>query len=80
MYFLFKLGLSKYDQEIYYLFSDLFEALPLASIVNGTFFCVHGGISEELRDIEDISKITRFKEVPFKGLMCDLLWADPILK
>ena len=28
--------------------------------------------------LEDIKKVDRFREPPEKGLMCDLLWADPM--
>jgi serine/threonine-protein phosphatase 2B catalytic subunit len=35
--------------------------LPLVCIVNKKFFCVHGGISPQLKKIEDINKIDRFK-------------------
>jgi serine/threonine-protein phosphatase 2B catalytic subunit len=72
-------GLSKYgEQETYDLFVDLFWTLPLAAVVNGTYFCVHGGLSENLKFISDIEKIHRFREIPRKGLMCDMLWSDPV--
>lgn len=38
---------------------------------------MHGGISPELKKIDQINKFDRFKEPPLDGLMCDLLWADP---
>jgi serine/threonine-protein phosphatase 2B catalytic subunit len=38
--------LSKYkEQEIYELFLEAFEALPLAAVVNNDYLCMHGGIS-----------------------------------
>jgi serine/threonine-protein phosphatase 2B catalytic subunit len=40
---------------------ELFDCLPLAAIVNNSFFCVHAGISTELKSIEDINKLDRFK-------------------
>ena len=52
--------------------------MPLAAVVNGTYFCVHGGLSEDLKSIYDIEKVNRFKEIPRKGLMCDMLWSDPV--
>jgi len=68
----------KYDQEVYDIFMDSFDLLPLSCIVNGRFIAVHGGISPELKNIEDINKIDRYKEPPKSGLFCDLLWSDPV--
>lgn len=81
----------KYDQDIYDLFMDSFDNIPLSCIVNGRFIAVHGGISPDLKNvifsqnpkvkknqIEDINKIDRYKEPPKQGLFCDLLWADPV--
>ncbi|CCE61729.1 hypothetical protein TPHA_0B00570 [Tetrapisispora phaffii CBS 4417] len=77
-YFTFKNEcLHKYDLKIYELCCSSFNALPLAAIMNGQYFCVHGGISPELRSVQDVHKINRFREIPSRGLMCDLLWADP---
>ena len=70
--------LVKYDVEIYELLMDAFDTLPLAAIVNKKFFSVHGGISPSTNDIESIQKLNRFSEVPSKGIICDLLWSDPI--
>jgi serine/threonine-protein phosphatase 2B catalytic subunit len=52
--------------------------MPLAAIVNGDYLCMHGGISPSLTDIEDINKINRFIEPPLTGLLCDILWSDPV--
>lgn len=39
---------------------------------------MHGGISPEIEYIEEIDKISRFREIPIDGMMCDLMWADPM--
>lgn len=71
--------LNKYkEQEIYELFLEVFESLPLAAVVNNDYLCMHGGISPSLNDAEEINKINRFVEPPLSGLLCDLLWADPV--
>lgn len=78
-YFTFKNEcLHKYSNVLYEESLRSFNALPLAAIMNKQFFCVHGGLSPELRSLNDIVKLDRFREPPTKGLMCDLLWADPI--
>lgn len=67
-----------HEEEIYELFLDSFEAMPLACDVNGDYLCMHGGISPELRNCQDIDKIQRFVEPPLHGFLCDLLWSDPV--
>lgn len=38
---------------------------------------MHGGLSPELKSLEQIKRIPRPTDVPDTGLLCDLLWADP---
>jgi len=38
---------------------------------------MHGGLSPDLKTMEQIRRIIRPTDVPDKGLLCDLLWADP---
>ncbi|PVV04976.1 hypothetical protein BB560_000503 [Smittium megazygosporum] len=68
----------KYSEKIYFKSTSSFKALPLGCVVNEQFLCVHGGIGPELHSLDDFKKINRFVEPPTHGLMCDLLWADPI--
>lgn len=68
----------KFSIAVYEAFMMCFDALPLCAILNGRFFCVHGGLSPELSTIDQISRIDRFNEPPQSGLFCDLLWSDPM--
>ena len=70
--------LDKYNQDIYFDIMDAFDALPLVSIVNQHYFCVHGGITSLGQSLAEIQKINRFIQVPTEGSLCDLLWADPV--
>ena len=38
---------------------------------------MHGGLSPDLIEPKQIDEIKRPIDIPDKGLMCDLLWADP---
>lgn len=69
--------LSHYDLEVYDLFMEVFDALPIAARVGDDYFCMHGGIGPEIRQIEMINKHDRFVETPLDGVLCDLVWADP---
>ena len=58
-------------------FVDAFNCLPIAAIVAGKIFCVHGGLSPSLGHMDDIRQIARPTDVPDYGLLNDLLWSDP---
>ena len=66
-----------YNANIWRIFCDVFNCLPVAAIIDDKIFCVHGGISPELKSLDDIREIKRPTEIPEEGILCDLLWADP---
>ncbi|KAE9138005.1 hypothetical protein PF010_g1096 [Phytophthora fragariae] len=72
---------AKYGISVYYHFLSCFQSMPVAALLptpRGKILCVHGGISPELKTVEHIQSIDRRREVPTTGLLCDLLWADPL--
>ncbi|KAJ1984470.1 3',5'-cyclic-nucleotide phosphodiesterase (PDEase) (3':5'-CNP) [Dimargaris verticillata] len=70
--------LHKHSVAVYEACLSSFNALPLASLINGQFLCLHGGISPEMHTLDDLKRLDRFREPPTSGLMCDLLWSDPV--
>jgi serine/threonine-protein phosphatase PP1 catalytic subunit len=49
----------------------------VAAIIDEKILCMHGGLSPELSNMEQIRRIMRPTDVPDTGLLCDLLWSDP---
>lgn len=49
-------GLHKYSERIYDTCILSFQALPIAALIDDKFFCVHGGLSPDLKSIKDIDK------------------------
>jgi len=67
----------RYNIRLWKAFTDCFNCLPVAAIVDEKIFCMHGGLSPELTSMEQIRAINRPTDVPDTGLLCDLLWSDP---
>ncbi|XP_019500721.1 PREDICTED: serine/threonine-protein phosphatase PP1-alpha catalytic subunit [Hipposideros armiger] len=70
-------GKRRYNIKLWKTFTDCFNCLPIAAIVDEKIFCCHGGLSPDLQSMEQIRRIMRPTDVPDQGLLCDLLWSDP---
>ena len=68
--------LDRKIEDTWYSFTEAFRWLPIAAII-GRIFCVHGGISPELKSLDQIEKLKRPLDLPDEGLVSDLLWSDP---
>uniref|UniRef100_A0A673CPT8 Serine/threonine-protein phosphatase n=1 Tax=Sphaeramia orbicularis TaxID=375764 RepID=A0A673CPT8_9TELE len=67
----------RYNIKLWKTFTDCFNCLPVAAIVDEKIFCCHGGLSPDLQSMEQVRRVMRPTDVPDQGLLCDLLWADP---
>lgn len=67
----------RYSIRLWRVFSDVFNCLPVAALIDEKIFCMHGGLSPELKNLDQIKNIMRPTDVPDQGLLCDLLWSDP---
>jgi len=56
---------------------QVFDYLTLAALIDGKVLCVHGGLSPEIRTLDQIRIIQRNQEIPHEGAFCDLMWSDP---
>jgi len=70
--------LRKYGTaSVWQTFTNLFDYLPLAALVEAQVFCPHGGLSPSIDTLEQIRALDRVQEIPHEGPMCDLMWSDP---
>ena len=56
---------------------EVFNFLPLAALVEGKIFCVCGGLTPDLPQLDQINLLDRVRETPREGPMVDLLYSDP---
>ncbi|KAL1074732.1 hypothetical protein V6Z11_D11G310300 [Gossypium hirsutum] len=67
----------RFNVRLWRVFTDCFNSLPVAALIDGKILCMHGGLSPELENLDQINNIRRPTEIPDNGLLCDLLWSDP---
>jgi len=67
----------RYNIKLWKQFCDVFNCLPVCGLIDEKIICMHGGLSPEISNIEQIRRLVRPTDVPDSGLICDLLWADP---
>jgi serine/threonine-protein phosphatase PP1 catalytic subunit len=67
----------RYNIKLWKTFTDCFNCLPVAAVIDEKIFCVHGGLSPEHHSMDQVRRIPRPMDVPDSGIICDLLWSDP---
>ncbi|ESQ32222.1 hypothetical protein EUTSA_v10004612mg [Eutrema salsugineum] len=67
----------RFNVRLWKVFTDCFNCLPVAALIDDKILCMHGGLSPELDNLNQIREIQRPTEIPDSGLLCDLLWSDP---
>jgi diadenosine tetraphosphatase ApaH/serine/threonine PP2A family protein phosphatase len=46
-------------------------------LIDEQILCVHGGLSPDVRTLDQVRAIDRNQEIPHEGAFCDLVWSDP---
>ena len=52
--------LMRFDTEVYDLFMEVFDAMPIAAQIAKKYLAMHGGISPQLSKLDQINSIDRF--------------------
>ena len=68
---------KRFSIKLWKTFTDCFNCLPVAAILDDKIICMHGGLGPDLETVDKIRNIIRPTDVPERGLLCDLLWSDP---
>ncbi|KAL1236165.1 Serine/threonine-protein phosphatase PP1 [Trichinella spiralis] len=68
------------DDEIWNSFNRAFNYMPLAALVGGRIFCMHGGIPRHLNNWDQIRSIQRPVEDAYVEIVEELMWSDPNIK
>ncbi|VDD75518.1 unnamed protein product [Mesocestoides corti] len=69
----------KYNAEMAEIFTEVFNWLPLSHLINERILVMHGGLfSSDDVSLDDLRTISRNRQPPDSGLMCELLWSDPM--
>ena len=57
--------------------NETMDMLPMAALVDNEVYCVHGGLSPDIRMVEELAGLERRSEIPQTGPISDLCWSDP---
>ncbi|BBD73935.1 serine/threonine phosphatase [Sulfodiicoccus acidiphilus] len=67
---------KKFGSDAYVEFEELFSSMPYAALVNKVL-CVHGGLSNGIRDVEEIEMLPSYDINPDDPQAFQILWNDP---
>ncbi|KAF1762520.1 hypothetical protein GCK72_010782 [Caenorhabditis remanei] len=58
-------------------FQKMFDVMPLVGLIGGRILCMHGGISKQLKSLDDLRKLRSPFNLEDDCLENDILWSDP---
>jgi len=67
----------RYNIKMLKQFCDVFNTFPVCGLIDEKIMCMHGGLSPEISNMDQVRRLVRPTDVPDTGIICDLLWADP---
>ena len=61
------LGKRRYNIKLWKTFTDCFNCLPVAALIDEKILTMHGGLSPDLQSLEQIRRVMRPTDVPDTG-------------
>jgi serine/threonine-protein phosphatase PP1 catalytic subunit len=58
----------RYSIKLWKIFNDCFNCLPIAASIDDKILCMHGGLSPELQNLDQLKKICRPTDIPEQGI------------
>lgn len=68
-------GKRRYNIKLWKTFTDCFNCLPIAAIIDEKIFTMHGGLSPDLQSMEQIRRVMRPTDVPDTGALTPLFYS-----
>uniref|UniRef100_A0A914QQR8 Serine/threonine-protein phosphatase n=1 Tax=Panagrolaimus davidi TaxID=227884 RepID=A0A914QQR8_9BILA len=68
---------APFGEQLWNYFQKAFNVMPMSALIGEKILCMHGGLSPNLRSLEQLKKIPRPCDPSGECLQIDLLWADP---
>ena len=71
--------MTKYgNSKVFNYILNIFDYLPLAAKIDNKIFCVHSGLTPEIKTVDDINSLDRIQEIPQDGPIVGLLFNESI--
>ena len=67
----------QFNVRLWKTFTDCFNCLHVATLIDDKILCMHGGLSPKLTHLDQIRKLSHPTDILDFVLLCDLLWSDP---
>lgn len=66
------IGKRRYNIKLWKTFTECFNCLPVAALIDDKILCMHGGLSPDLTNLDQIRRIIRPTDVPDTGDFYDI--------
>ena len=63
----FSLGKRRYNVKLWRYFTELFNFLPVAALIDEKILCMHGGLGPDLMSLNQILDLPRPSDIPDSG-------------